>query len=348
MSLAERLKSAKAEADNLKKQIQEALKAKATDVLPAAAGDVAALPGSCPIKVRRTLKGHLNKIYDVHWAKGSTHLVSACQDGRLIVWDGMTTNKLNAIPLRSCWVMSCAFAPSGQFVASGGLDNIVSVYDLNDKPEGKDQLQRPKHELTGHNGYISGIRFLDDNRVLSSAGDRSAVLWDLSKDAKSNEFIEHAGDVVSLALGPTNDTFLTGSTDYTAKLWDLRTNKCQMTFVNHQGDVNSLEFFPNSNAFASGSEDNTIRLFDIRSLNEVAVYTHKDMNVPVTSIGFSSSGRCLFASYDADDVQVYDTLKCERRWKLSGHKGRVDCLNVNSDGTAVCTASWDQTLRIWA
>ena len=55
------------------------------------------------------------------------NLVSASQDGKLIVWDGYTTNKVHAIPLRSSWVMTCAYAPSGNYVACGGLDNICSV-----------------------------------------------------------------------------------------------------------------------------------------------------------------------------------------------------------------------------
>lgn len=53
--------------------------------------------------------------------------MSASQDGKLIVWDGYTTNKVHAIPLRSSWVMTCAYAPSGNYVACGGLDNICSV-----------------------------------------------------------------------------------------------------------------------------------------------------------------------------------------------------------------------------
>ena len=36
--------------------------------------------------------------------------------------------KVHAIPLRSSWVMTCAYAPSGNFVACGGLDNICSIY----------------------------------------------------------------------------------------------------------------------------------------------------------------------------------------------------------------------------
>ena len=52
------------------------------------------------MRVRRTLKGHLAKIYAMHWAEDRTHLVSASQDGKLLVWDGLTTNKVHAIPLR--------------------------------------------------------------------------------------------------------------------------------------------------------------------------------------------------------------------------------------------------------
>ncbi|KAF6021469.1 hypothetical protein EB796_020218 [Bugula neritina] len=82
------------------------------------------------MRTRRTLRGHLAKIYAMHWATDSRNLVSASQDGKLIVWDGYTTNKVHAIPLRSSWVMTCAYAPSGNYVACGGLDNICSVYNL--------------------------------------------------------------------------------------------------------------------------------------------------------------------------------------------------------------------------
>ncbi len=47
------------------------------------------------LKIRRTLKGHLAKIYAMQWADDRTHLVSASQDGKLLVWDGLTTNKVS-------------------------------------------------------------------------------------------------------------------------------------------------------------------------------------------------------------------------------------------------------------
>lgn len=32
---------------------------------------------------------------------------------------------------------------------------------------------------------------------------------------------------------------------------------------------------------------------------------------------------------------------------LAGHDQRVSCLGVSSDGEALCTGSWDATLKIW-
>ena len=82
------------------------------------------------LKTRRILRGHLSKIYAMHWTGSENeeqkyHIVSASQDGKLLVWDALTANKVHAIPLRSSWVMSCAFSPSGNFVACGGLFLIV-------------------------------------------------------------------------------------------------------------------------------------------------------------------------------------------------------------------------------
>ena len=120
--------------------------------------------GRIQMRTRRTLRGHLSKVsnlrqtlsltlclqvYAMHWGADSRNLVSASQDGKLIVWDSYSTNKVRhhhhaketnckacnnrlnqvpAIPLRSSWVMTCAYAPSGNFVACGGLDNICSIY----------------------------------------------------------------------------------------------------------------------------------------------------------------------------------------------------------------------------
>lgn len=59
--------------------------------------------------------------------------------------------QIHAIPLRSSWVMTCAYAPSGNYVACGGLDNICSIYCLKTR-EGNVRVSR---ELPGHTGEPS-------------------------------------------------------------------------------------------------------------------------------------------------------------------------------------------------
>lgn len=77
--------------------------------------DVVCIPGS-------TVTTQMNYILcRVRWAQlfsGSfcRHAVTGSLDGKLIIWDTWTGNKVQVIPLRSAWVMSVAFAPSGNYV----------------------------------------------------------------------------------------------------------------------------------------------------------------------------------------------------------------------------------------
>lgn len=296
------------------------------------------------LRTRRNLKGHLAKIYAMHWAEGTVRLVSASQDGKLLVWDAMTTNKAYAIPLRSSWVMTCAYSPQSGFVACGGLDNICSVYNLrrNETPI------RVCRELNAHTGYLSCCRFLSEKQIITSSGDMLCMLWDIEAGTKVREFVEHTADVMSVTISPDKNLFVSGACDTTAKLWDVRTGGCVQTFQGHNSDINAVQFFPSGNAFGTGSDDATCRLFDLRAGAQLMPYSSSDILCGITSVAFSLSGRYLFSGYDDNNCGVWDTLKGERLESLAGHMNRVSCLGVSTDGTALCTGSWDSCLRIWA
>ncbi|GAA6022139.1 hypothetical protein JCM10207_000775 [Rhodosporidiobolus poonsookiae] len=339
--IQEKIAAARREAETLKEKIRAKREQLADTSLRQMAGEVDSLP-RITMRPRRTLKGHLAKIYAMHWSQDKRHLVSASQDGKLIVWDAYTTNKVHAIPLRSSWVMTCAYAPSGNFVACGGLDNICSIYNLRTK-EGSVKVAR---ELSAHTGYLSCCRFLNDRQILTSSGDMSCMLWDVDAGVRVIEFNDHTGDVMSLSLGPNQNVFVSGACDTTAKVWDIRTGKAVQTFTGHESDINSVSFFPNGDAFATGSDDASCRLFDLRADRELNQYTHDNVLCGITSVGFSVSGRLLFAGYDDFNCNVWDTLKGERVGVLAGHENRVSCLGVSADGMALCTGSWDSMLKL--
>merc|ERR1712129_128631 len=86
-----------------------------------------------------------------------------------MIWNAHTENKLLAIPLKSAWVMTCAYSPSSTYISCGGLDNRVSVYRLNEHSIGyNDKKIEPYHCMESHEGYISCIRFWDDQHLISS------------------------------------------------------------------------------------------------------------------------------------------------------------------------------------
>jgi len=231
----------------------------------------------------------------LHWAMDSQHLVSASQDGKLIVWNGYTTNKVHAIPLRSSWVMTCAYSPSGQFVACGGLDNICTVYKLPEGAGATTANQKAYCELAQHEGYLSCCRFIHDDLIATSSGDSTCILWDVNTKQPKALFNDHLGDVMSLSVYEKNGTFVSGSCDATCKLWDYRVaSACVKTFVGHESDVNSVQFFPDGNAVGSGSDDSSCRLFDLRASRQINRYGDDKILCGITSIAFSKTGKFLF------------------------------------------------------
>ncbi|ORX55641.1 guanine nucleotide-binding protein, beta subunit [Hesseltinella vesiculosa] len=363
-NIADRIASSRKEAETLKEKIKQKKEALADTTLPRMAQPVEALP-KLTIKVRRTLKGHLAKIYAMAWANDRRHLVSASQDGKLLVWDAYTTNKIFVIPLRSSWVMTCAYSPSGRLVASGGLDNVCSIFRLNTvttttvsaAPEhgyqyintpGQVDIKKPTRELMSHAGYLSSCKFLSDSQILTSSGDTTCILWDIDANVKLKEFVDHTGDVMSLSVSSNPNIFASGACDATAKIWDIRSGRCVQTFSGHESDVNAVQFFPNGNALGTGSDDASCRLFDLRADRELNLYASEQIFCGITSVAFSISGRLLFGGYDDFHCHVWDTLKGDHVGALRAHENRVSCLGVSSDGVALCTGSWDSLLKIWS
>mmetsp|Transcript_57270 Transcript_57270/g.125356 ORF Transcript_57270/g.125356 Transcript_57270/m.125356 type:complete len:349 (+) Transcript_57270:199-1245(+) len=313
------------------------------------------LPDTKGMKARRQLKGHFGKVYAMHWAgkNACEELVSASQDGKLIVWNANSTLKKQAIPLRSSWVMTCAFEQdNNQMVACGGLDNLCSIYKVESE---SGSVTRALKELSAHDGYLSCCRFIGDKNIITSSGDSTCIYWDIAGSGDPvHTFTDHTGDVMSVAISPTDpNVFVSGSCDATCKVWDIREKHCVSTFYGHESDINAVSFFPNGYSFGTGSDDSSCRFFDLRCCQEVNAFMSDKILCGITSVAFSSSGRLLFAGYDDYTTHAWDAIKNGSGPAFSTDKGqqhenRVSCLGVSSDGAALATGSWDTLLKVFA
>ncbi|XP_044487993.1 guanine nucleotide-binding protein subunit beta-2-like [Mangifera indica] len=364
MSVSE-LKERHAAAVELFNTLREQLKQKRQQLHDTDVAGFARARGETPVSFAptdlvccRTLQGHTGKVYSLDWTPDRNRIVSASQDGRLIVWNALTSQKTHAIKLPCAWVRTCAFSPTGQSVASGGLDSNCSIFNLN-SPTDKDGNVPVSRILSGHKGYVSCCQYVpdEDTHLITSSGDHTCVLWDITTGLKTSvfggEFLSgHTVDVLSVSINPTNSRlFVSGSCDATARLWDTRAaSRAVRTFHGHERDVNAVKFFPDGYSFATGSDDGTCRLFDVRTGHQLQVYyqQHTDNEVPrVTSIAFSISGRLLFVGYTNSDCYIWDTLLAKVVSNLgtlqNSHEGRISCLGLSADGSALCTGSWDTT-----
>lgn len=341
--------------NSLKAQIEKTQKLKKDQTLSQAAKakGIPLAPIRTPpsTKCRRTLKGHFGKITAMHWGGDSKVLVSAAQDGNVLVWNAVTANKIQSIALKSAYVMAVAIEQSkGNLVACGGLDNLCTVY----------QRSEPSRaiEMASHDGFLSCCRFISESEMITASGDSTCIYWDIPAAKPIASFAEHTADAMHVALQPRDrNVFLSCSVDQTIKLWDIRTPKAAaQTFYGPQGDVNCVEFMPaDGNCFCASSQDNSVRVFDVRAHNEL-VKLGGTNSPPGTSEGFlscafSRSGRIVFAGHADGSLFAFDVL-AERNVAafsiVPAHERNVSCMGVSPHGNALCTGSWDTVLKIWA
>ncbi len=164
--------------------------------------DVSTLPPPRTIKSRRTLKGHFGKVTALHWSGDSQTVVSASQDGNLIFWNALTSNKLQAVALKSNYVMAVGIEQTkGELVACGGLDNLCTIYKRTVSTAQQPIIKKELVELAKcHDGFISCCRFLDTAHVLTCSGDSRCIHRDIEQNRPVNIMAEHAADALFIAI----------------------------------------------------------------------------------------------------------------------------------------------------
>eukprot|EP00536_Pseudo-nitzschia_multiseries_P009596 jgi/Psemu1/23645/gm1.23645_g len=380
-TLMQRAEAAKKEIASLNAQIEKILKSKRggnNATLADAAKKETLAPVRTPpsqVKCRRILRGHFGKITALDWSADGTTIVSASQDGNLLLWDALTTAKKQDVRLKSPYVMSVCMEKSGRYVAAGGLDNACSIYAVgNANGEGDPKPAELKTELVSHEGYLADCKFFHSpSKMLTASGDATSLLWDVETGQIIDTFQEHKSNLTELQLvgnsgGGGEHQFLSSSTDSTIKLWDIRCAKegSVQTFSGHAGDVNGITVLPNTaaasaSAFCSASEDGTVRVWDVRAYGEVARFGQlsqqserdpfSDGDAGFTSISASGSGRLVFCGHSEGSVVCYDILagSAEPAYVLqNAHDEHVSCLGVSPVGEVLCTGSWDFNLKLFA
>ena len=241
-------------------------------------------------------------------------------------------------------VLSVAFSPDGQTLASGSRDDTVRLWDV-----ATGTLQQT---LT-YTGSVSSVAFSPDGQTLASGVDGwtgTIYLWDVATGVLQYTLLAHKGGLSSVAFSPDGRTLASvGGWDALVSLWDVATGTFQQTLAGHTDltFVRSVAFSPDGNmlAGAGGWRDKTVRLWDVAS--GTLQQTLAGHTGSVTSVAFSPDGVMLVSGGEDGTVRLWDVATGTLQHTLTEYTSGVLSVAFSPDGRTLASGSEDGTVFLW-
>jgi WD repeat-containing protein 48 len=209
---------------------------------------------------------HTHWINDIVLTQNNTALVSASSDTTVRVWRQYSeeANLPSTIGKHSDYVKCLATSPAhSDWVASGGLDHKIAVWDLNGGGE------RLKINVSEDDKTPKGSVYALSARgsILASGGPDSVVrIWDSKTGKLITKFVGHTDNVRSILINQDASTIMTASSDQTVKVWSMAAGRCMHTLTMHSDSVWSLySEHPQLSVFYSSDRSGLVAKTDIRN-----------------------------------------------------------------------------------
>ncbi|KAL4927143.1 ribosomal RNA-processing protein RRP9 [Aspergillus undulatus] len=237
-------------------------------------------------------------------------------------------------------ILSVAVSPSGKFVATGGEDNKLIIWDA--------ATLTPVQTFPQHRDSVSGLAFArhistmsSGEQLFSGSYDRTIKTWSIS--SAGHAYVEtlfgHQDNVASVAAMTIDQCISVGARDRTARLWKV-VEESQLIFRGGSSKNTSLEHNIDCIAplppthFVTGSDNGSISLWSIHKKKPLYTIPHAHGVDPLPPLEEHSP--------EADRETALRNarfLRTTPRW--------ITALATVPGTDVVLSGSWDGYIRAW-
>jgi WD40 repeat protein len=242
-------------------------------------------------------------------------------------------------------VNSVAWSGDGKYVASGGGNGLVRLWD----PK---TLRQQK--LLGSAGATLSLAFSRDGTCLASGNSNGTLsVWDFSgTEPKLKANISIASSPVhSVAFTPDGKKLAIGVYDNVVRVYDVSETEVKESaqLSGHQKGVQAVAFSPDGKTLTSGSADGVLRLWDVTKddIKERAVV--EGPAKAIASLAFMPDGKTLAAGVADGTVWTWNPAGAKparRGTPFKAHANGVTALAYSPNGKTLATAGPDG-IRLW-
>eukprot|EP01122_Echinamoeba_exundans_P001398 TRINITY_DN11465_c0_g1_i1.p1 TRINITY_DN11465_c0_g1~~TRINITY_DN11465_c0_g1_i1.p1 ORF type:complete len:424 (+),score=33.61 TRINITY_DN11465_c0_g1_i1:191-1273(+) len=259
-----------------------------------------------------------------------------------------------------CVMNSIDFSADGSLLVTASDDESIHLYDQH--------LGELKETIYSKKYGVDLVRFMGSSSATvvcasKNCWDHTLRLLSLSDNQYLRYFKGHRDSVVSVAVCPKDDLFVSSSLDNTVRWWDPRTHVCQGMMTPSNPILRApnsappkqrlpLAFDPAGLVLALGASEG-IHLFDRRNVDLGPFMTFQielSEGVHWTYAVFDPTGRYLLMSTNTALIVVLDAITGEKLHSLSSFVnglGRNVEASFSPGGEFILAGSDDGTIHVW-
>jgi WD40 repeat protein len=251
-----------------------------------------------------------------------------------------------SIPYSHPGLSSMAVSPNRRWLATGGDDNLIRVWDLS-KQGAEPRIYR------GHQTEANSISFSPDSKWLISGGayygrgfvasktDNRALLWSLSSASATPRALQGKGVAIDFAFVKFGTSVAVLFSDGRVLLWDLTTNGSTLKPVplgEPNLDAKTIAVDSRGKWLAVGYRNGTARLWKqatLLSKQEAVILPGHDDPV-VRTLTFSPNGRWLVTTstdLKSDSGAPPTTSRTARLWDMNAISASVNARKLDIHST---------------